>query len=205
MLIKDGFKATIESYYHADKPESRINKTKILLSAMDCFLNDGYHVSTIELIAKEANCSKNAVFYHFKTKEYLASSMLKMLQLFYKKHIFNFKMDQKNPRQSIRELIELIAGNENGCKCYLGLLEILDREMPALRVAVEDIKTQWIDFLCKMLQPLNGLSADYLARIGFIFIMKHTVLRLKSTHDENKATLYLKRSLRLIWVGHILS
>lgn len=51
------------------REDAQITKKAILETAFDCFYNKGFDATTLEEVAKNANLTRGAVYWHFKDKE----------------------------------------------------------------------------------------------------------------------------------------
>lgn len=51
-------------------------RSQILDATLTCFLDDGFHASTVERIAKVAGLSKGAVYFHFESKRALLFALV---------------------------------------------------------------------------------------------------------------------------------
>lgn len=51
-------------------------RTQILDATLSCFLDEGFHVTTVERIAKVAGLSKGAVYFHFESKRALLFALV---------------------------------------------------------------------------------------------------------------------------------
>ncbi|GIO33617.1 MULTISPECIES: TetR/AcrR family transcriptional regulator [Paenibacillus] len=54
----------------------QISKEKILMSAMELFMKQGYHATSIDEVAKHADISKGLLYNYFKGKEELLATMV---------------------------------------------------------------------------------------------------------------------------------
>jgi AcrR family transcriptional regulator len=65
------------------KEEALETRTKILTAAIEVFKKHGYHQTSMEQVAKDAQVSKGSVFHHFESKTNLALTIIKEISFQY--------------------------------------------------------------------------------------------------------------------------
>lgn len=172
---------------------------KILLSALAHFIKDGYHDTSVMIIAKEAGITKASVYYYFSSKHELAAAALKKLNLFYEENLFNPVKSQLNSREKVKHFINLIEPILQNEEFSLMVIQSLYQENSLkIRLAVIHIIEQWINFLSDILKPLHNEFSDFLSKIGFTLIMGIVFQSKLNMKDKNNCD--LKKSLKFLWL-----
>ncbi len=84
-------------------------KETILMAALKCFANQGFHSTSVSDIAKEAGISKGLIYNYYDSKEALLTGLLDKLtedgEEYYR------AMQQENPKMAMQKLFELFKEN----------------------------------------------------------------------------------------------
>jgi len=107
------------------KRERKSRKQLILKAALKSFAKHGYHKSSMDLIAEEAELGKSTIYYYFPTKDELLLEVLKNgLEKFFENIMEKWK-ELENPLEKIRAVSEAAAEffyeNPNYFRLYLYL------------------------------------------------------------------------------------
>ena len=58
------------------KENAEKTRQTVLTAALTLFSRDGYSITTLSRIAKEAGCSRGPIYWHFQTKDDLSEAVL---------------------------------------------------------------------------------------------------------------------------------
>jgi AcrR family transcriptional regulator len=83
------------------------SRGKILQSALTLFANDGYHKTSMEKIAKNANVSKGLIYNYYKSKNDLLHSII-MLGFSHNERLITEIGKETSPKQQLKLLINTI-------------------------------------------------------------------------------------------------
>lgn len=79
------------------------SKDKILNAALKLFIKEGFHGTSTSKIAKEAGVSNGTLFHHFKTKEYLISTLYIKTKEGYRDYLLEHMGPCKTSKNKIKQ------------------------------------------------------------------------------------------------------
>jgi AcrR family transcriptional regulator len=88
----------------------RVNRKEAIYdAAVQCFIENGYYTTSMDMIADEAGMTKRGLYYHFKSKDQLFIELFHYMNRKYYDRIPEFGSDKRLPEDRLRLYVE-IAG-----------------------------------------------------------------------------------------------
>lgn len=155
-----------------DKTDTR---SKILNTAQDLMLRDGYHGVTVDRIIADAGISKGSFFYHFASKDVLPAALLerflaqqgeKIRQAFARAETLELEPLAK-ALYVVDAMVVIFSGEKEQPGCFMAAFSYqLIEEFPKLRDISRDALTGWGQTFGELFEPLckaDRAMADELA------------------------------------------
>jgi len=88
----------------------RANRKEVIFeAAVECFNNNGYYETSMDMIADEAGMTKRGLYYHFKSKDQLFIELFHYMNRKYYERILEFTSPEHSPEDRLKLFVE-IAG-----------------------------------------------------------------------------------------------
>jgi len=88
----------------------RVNRKEVIFeAAVQCFNENGYYTTSMDMIADEAGMTKRGLYYHFKSKDQLFIELFHYMNRKYYERIPEFASPEHSPEGRLRMFVE-IAG-----------------------------------------------------------------------------------------------
>ncbi len=188
---------------------------KILDSAQTLMLNEGYHGVSVDSIIERSGVSKGTFFYHFKSKEVLAETLLKRFFQYRSDKITELMQEKfqafDSPLDAVLSFIDSLAtlyratSSDSGCLMAAFSYQLLD-EMPHLRDICQSNIEGWQTFFAPyFIKALNcpEQTAIELARMMFCQLEGGFVVeKIDHSHELEVQFKHLRRYIQLLADTH---
>jgi AcrR family transcriptional regulator len=179
--------------------ENADTRTRIQEIALELFIERGYEATSLREIAEKLGVTKAALYYHFKTKEDIVTSMMEA-RLAAMNELIAWGEAQPRTTATRREFIERYAADLLRGRHH-DMMRFFERNQTALRDSPIGLKMR--DRMLAMLDILTDAEAplaDQLRSSLAIFAMHATwfVFRQPAVTDEQRQEAGLQVALELI-------
>jgi len=107
------------------KEDAEKTRQAVLEAALTLFSRDGYSLTTLSRIAKEAGCSRGPIYWHFQTKDDLYEAVLSYSQEPLKQLVSECRSLEGSPIEALNHFIERWLGLLANDRKYRQSFEIL--------------------------------------------------------------------------------
>ena len=142
-------------------PVQKTTKDQIIIKSIEVFLKQGYYKTSMSDLAEACGLLKGSFYYHFKSKEELMQTVLKMAHSYYKKKVFSIAYE------------EGLSAEDRLMKLFKKQEPIITNDMSGClfgNMTLESISNK-VEF--KAL--LKAFFSDWIAAFQHIFQEKHSV------------------------------
>ncbi|MCH2021133.1 MAG: TetR/AcrR family transcriptional regulator [Saprospiraceae bacterium] len=140
-------------------PVQKTTKDQIIIKSIEVFLKQGYYNTSMSDLAEACGLQKGSFYYHFKSKEELMQTVLKMAHSYYKKKVFSIAYQdgltaEDRLIQMFKKQEPMITNDMSGC-----LFGNMTLESISNKVEFKDL--------------LKAFFSDWISAFKYIFQEKH--------------------------------
>lgn len=180
-------------------PKQKTDPEKIIKVALDIFLEQGYHKTSMADIANETGLLKGSLYHHFKSKQDLMKAIIKSVHDWYKREIFSIQNDESlTSDEKVKALIhqsEEIFFNRSGGNFMTNIaLETLN-VVPEFTTMIRQFFKDWLNCIENVYtESMPKKTATKLARQTLSDI-EGAVMMMEIFDDHD----YLKRTHQRVY------
>ena len=147
----------------------KTTREEIILKSTDVFLNQGYHKTSMEDLAKACGLKKGSFYHYFKNKEELMQEVLTSVNQYFKLKVFSIAyLEELSPKERLDKMqskaFKLFAGTRRGCIMGNSVLETI-KILPVFNDVLKDFFESWVDSLVEVFK--NKYSEEEAERMGW--------------------------------------
>ena len=148
--------------------ESNPVKLNIIETASRLFYTNGYNLTGINEIIKEAGIAKATLYHHFRSKDDICLAYLKFKHYKFMKDISTFVNSKKGGKNQILALFDFLLTffkdkDFNGCWCIKTISEI-PKEKEIIRSEIRSQKEQLIEFIQNLIMSNLSITSNIEAK-----------------------------------------
>lgn len=154
------------------RPSADKTRHKIICAACKCFLDHGFHGTSMQRIADEAQVNQNLIFHHFKNKKNL---WVKVKERIVEKSHLSFKPDVSNLRNFVTGVVRARFELYDGSPELVRLVkwQALETESSQLVGCSTAAPSSWLDSI-SYLQRRGEIKAD-LTPVNIMLLLASSV------------------------------
>ena len=152
-------------------------KEAIFEAAVQCFNENGYHATSMDLIADEAGMTKRGLYYHFKSKDQLFIELFHYMNKKYYERIPEFASQKTLPEDRLRLYVEIAGAvlkeNTDFLKFSQEFMTIGVRK-PEIRAVMSEYYSEQVKRVKSIVQ--EGIAAGQFRKVDTEKIARSIVL-----------------------------
>ena len=161
-------------------------------AALDVIAEEGVAAVAVEPLARRLGVTKGSFYWHFPSREALLAAALERWEAMEQETVFGKLEAFPDPRERLRNLVQLVAHELRPHKIYSELLKALDH--PVVQPVLARVSQRRMDFLAASfrqaglprLEAINRARLTYAAYVGFLQLSLQ-LGQPRLNHDEFEA------------------
>jgi len=144
--------------------KSSLIRDNIIETATHLFYKNGYNLTGINEVIKEAGIAKATLYSHFKSKEDLCIAYLQYKNAAFVKEIAAFTSKAPRGNDTLLSLFDFLSifynqNDFNGCWCVKTIAEI-PQDNVKIRAEIQKQKLEFIDFINELVVENTALTSE---------------------------------------------
>jgi AcrR family transcriptional regulator len=174
------------------KLPAEMRREQLLRAAHQCFKQQGYRGTSTEEIARCANLTKGALYFHFKSKEEILFALIKMMVEDFRKAFEALPFGRITPLDIIQTAMD--TKNRFHCHDFKSMVEIWGQAIRITRIRrfLNDAYRKQIKFIAAGLDPAYGFTPKEAEQVAVMILCMCDGLVVRRSLNEGEVDMKLQ-------------